>query len=821
MVLILKFNRLKYILISATIAVIFSFYDLRAENDDFANLAKNILNENYQEALSSLGTQNSSLTKDIINDLINIEQSVLNGFKQHINKNIQLMFNDKKTTAFVKKIENNKITVLFKIDKMTIGRKIKVSDLTTKEKIKFFLGKTSESKGIYKGIIALKLKKNNSAKLAFKDAGILSKYLIIELDNEITRIETAKLAKKKAKLAKLAEEKQKAKEIEQANLSVKYTPQIKSDFKSFTLNMDFVFVKEGTFTMGYNDKDLESLKRNPYVAKTHNYTPHQVTLTKPYWIGRYEVTQKEWKELMGDSLISKLKFGVADLKPIYYVSWDDAVKFCEKLTEKELKLGYLPKCYEYRLPTEAEWEFAAKGGCKNQGKYFRYSGSDDARDVCWGSRNSDNKAYNVGTKQPNKLGIYDMSGNVAEWTLDMCRNSEENKAGKFPITDTYIDEITDPLSKIGSSYIHRGGGFLGMLSGYGKITSRRYYQKTSYDFGFRVCLGRQFLEEDYPLDSEQVSEEDDSVNKENEESLSKMSSQSQSVARNTIPQLRKGFKVYDFGMDFVFIKKGKFRMGTPDRNGIKATKNNKFHSVTLTKPYWLGRYEVTQQEWKDLMGTDINEEFELKMSVYSKFDKEKQAKIRSEIKLRGVSDRQPMYYVDWNDAMNFCKKLTEREKQAGRLPNGYEYRLPTEAEWEFVAKGCSDSKEYFKYSGSDNSKEVGWSYVNGEYTTHAVGLKEPNELGLYDMTGNVEEWVLDFVANTEKERRANKGLMTNTYKNRIKDPFSKKGSSRMCRGGSWGKLDIRSVVHIRHYTILNSKDDDIGFRVCLGKKLLK
>jgi formylglycine-generating enzyme required for sulfatase activity len=175
------------------------------------------------------------------------------------------------------------------------------------------------------------------------------------------------------------------------------------------MGTEFIWIKPGTFTMGSETTEP---------GRNRDETQHQVKLTKGFFMQITEVSQAQWKALMGeDNNPSNFK---GDDLPVESVSWDMAQDFIKKLNEKD------PKS-RYRLPTEAEWEYACRAG--TQTAY--YWGSEMNDKYCWYSGKSDDKTHPVGTKNPNKWGLYNMSGNVYEW----C----EDKFGDYP-----AGSVTDP-----------------------------------------------------------------------------------------------------------------------------------------------------------------------------------------------------------------------------------------------------------------------------------------------------------------------------------------------------------------------------------------
>jgi formylglycine-generating enzyme required for sulfatase activity len=169
------------------------------------------------------------------------------------------------------------------------------------------------------------------------------------------------------------------------------------------------------------------------------------------------------------------------------------------------------------------------------------------------------------------------------------------------------------------------------------------------------------------------------------------------------------------GWSFVEIEPGSFTLGSPVSEAGRRDDEVQ-HSVTLTHGFWLGKYEVTQQQYKELMGTNP--------SLFP-------------------GPKRPVEQVSWDDTQEFLKMLNARERAAGRLPLGWVYRLPTEAEWEYAARAGTTTAYSFD-NDAGTLGEYAWYGDNSGDQTHEVGLKDPNPWGLCDMYGNVWEWCVDW-----------------------------------------------------------------------------
>jgi formylglycine-generating enzyme required for sulfatase activity len=277
-----------------------------------------------------------------------------------------------------------------------------------------------------------------------------------------------------------------------------------------------------------------------------------------------------------------------------------------------------------------------------------------------------------------------------------------------------------------------------------------------------------------------------------------------------------------------WVAPGTFVMGSPESEQGRKTDESPQTKVTLTKGYWLGVTEVTIGEWKAVTGMSLRDKVNKMLNDNSLYDFEgTKQKIRDymhfdkntpDIIMANEDEQLPMYFVSWNEAMSFCKKLTTLERAKGRLPSGYEYTLPTEAQWEYACRagtiGATFALPENVNTTDENLGDIAWYVKNSSvgYTGRGLGtpvagprnsgIKQANKWGLKDMLGNIWEWCLDWYGPYPG------GSVTDPQ-----GPMS--GNSRVNRGGSWGSgiNDERSANRAK-----NPPNEDSayrGFRIAL------
>ena len=437
-----------------------------------------------------------------------------------------------------------------------------------------------------------------------------------------------------------------------------------SEIRHKSTGILMIYVAPGEFMMGAQERGSD---KKP---------GHRVKLTNGYYIGKYEVTNGKWERVMEHNPSTTLTTGKD--APVNCVSWNDCQSFCQKT-------GGV-----FRLPTEAEWEFAARGGNKSKG--FIYSGSNNLDEVGWWSNNTSeyNSIHLVGQKKPNELGLYDMSGNVREWCSDWY--------GEYP-----SGSVTDPKgASSGSERVYRGGGW-SSFSNYCGSSDYRWDKANQgkanpewigNDCGFRIAM-------DVPV-AEVKQNTDSDISQSILRNDSKLEIANQKQQLNSSPVSGKDWTIPDIGIEFVWIK---------------------------ALDCWVGKYEVTNGEYREFKPDHDSEEYKGKTLN---------------------DDRQPVVYVNYYDATAYAKWLTERERKAGRLPTGYDYCLPTTDKWMIFCQ-CGNNRKYpwgdewppkyGNYSGQESaaSNKID-GYNDGFPVTCPVEKSGKNEWGLYGVGGNALEY---------------------------------------------------------------------------------
>lgn len=459
-----------------------------------------------------------------------------------------------------------------------------------------------------------------------------------------------------------------------------------------SIGMKFKLIPAGEFMMG-------AVKNKGEYSYGTDVTPHRVRITQPYYLSIHEVTHSQWRKVMG----TQLGESWADLsdeilnRPVDYVTWYDAVDFCIRLSKLEgkspyyritdvvrfqslqlRKLGILEAKVEiiggegYRLPTEAQWEYACRAGSTTT-----YCFGDDPSSLPFYARfNTKDGALEVGQKRPNAWNLYDMHGNVSEWCEDWFGDAY------------YLESPTnDPTGPISGSGFH--ANLWGRIVRGGNSTSQAIAcrsasredkppHKGHRTIGFRVALY-------HPNHAYKV---DVQPGKQPE---------SEPIPEISVP---KDVVIEEYtnsiGMKLHLLPAGEFVMGSPYNEQWRDDDEDPLHKVRITKPFYMGVRKVTQSQWKSVMHIETWDKYDFSNDPHY-----------------------PATSVNWQEAVDFCEKLSKME--------GRTYRLPTEAEWEYACR-----------AGTTTPYSFGKSPLK-------IDQHMPlNPWGLYHMHGGGSEWCHDW-----------------------------------------------------------------------------
>ena len=494
----------------------------------------------------------------------------------------------------------------------------------------------------------------------------------------------------------------------------------------------YVWIRPGRFTMG-------SAPGEP--GRAAHEVRRTVVMTRGYWMSAREVRQSEYRSMMG----SNPSGFPGDEHPVETVSWAEAVAYCQRLTAQARERGELPQGHAYRLPTEAEWEYAARAGTETN---YAWGTSDaEAPLHAWHEANAGFAPHPVGGLAPNRWGLHDMQGNVWEWCQDW-----------LSIPDA-ASTVEPRGPEAGSLRILRGGSHLDGTAWLRSASRLAFRPDWSGDCaGFRPVLAAVGPAGAAELRLRMVAELTLSGSPGGRYRIERTRSPLETNSWTTAVELELGTPALSVWTDlsenapgwsyravrvdngtggnpgggggftpgpgepavgrppgFVWIPAGTFSMGSPETEAGRRS-NETPRTVTLSKGYWMSDHEVTQSEFGTVLG-------------------------RPGAVVDGPNHP---FQSDWNDAVRYCEALTTRALAAGTLPEGFVYRLPTEAEWENACRAGTTTRYFW---GNDPQwLEIGkyaWSMLYSGSSAHEVQLKLPNPWGLYDMSGNLWEWCRD------------------------------------------------------------------------------
>ncbi len=655
-----------------------------------------------------------------------------------------------------------------------------------------------------------------------------------------------------------------------------------------SIGMKMELIQPGSFLMGSSLAEIRRLE-NTWIAERELFDgerpAHSVRITKPFFLGKYEVTSGQFRRFVEETgyvtVAEKQGWGwvydkekkhwvkkqgacwnnpggdLWDDQPVTLVCHRDAEAFCKWLSTKDHR--------EYYLPTEAQWEYAARGG--KEGK--RYPWGDaypdgrkmnvaDRRSLLpWADRTVDD-GYGgpapVGSYEPNDFWLYDMTGNVWEFCSD-------NYASDYYRTTSSDNGVDDPQGpRRGKTRVVRGGNWA-----FGSGIARNAFRFGIDDNlctdinGFRVAALA--TQSDAPPDSGSTMRSSRATGSEspelavakiknlvakgrrkearrladrflNELAKDRSDGESTHVVSEILEALidvKKDESIQSFsnslGMKMIRIPEGSFVMGSAESDiawamttlaqGQPLSLENEypFHKVRLSRPFYLSETEITVGQFRTFVeqtGYITDAEHDGGGQVFDEGDNRFRTKAGSSWKNPGwkITDSQPVTVVSYYDAVAFCDWLTAKEK----LP----YKLPTEAQWEYSARGGHVMAQFpwgdalpdgRKANYADRNTKFEWRdrFADDGYEFVApVGSYEANDFGLYDMAGNVLEWVRDYYG--EDYYRMSPEV----------DPEGPgHGENRVTKGGEWtfGPVNLRCAF--RGWSRPDMAFYNTGFRVAI------
>jgi len=448
------------------------------------------------------------------------------------------------------------------------------------------------------------------------------------------------------------------------------------------LMLEMILIPAGSF-LKYTKKTNQPAisKRDALIPagsffSNSNYNIDEIKITKPFYVGKFEITQEQWMALMGANISSQKGSNLS----VTNVSWYDCQEFINKLNGKTNG--------GYRLPTEAEWEYACRAG------YIDLQANVNNSNPFFPVMNSGTL---VGSYKPNAFGLYDMHG-YFEWCNDWHGS-------------TIKDSTTDPVGpKSGTTKVLRSGSLFRNST----YTSYSYRNNAAQPSRSPDCSFRIVKSINYDAD---VLAQQNKLETQTMIPIGKTTLEqpfSEKTAKEIQLNLAKTLNIVvekkinlstNVKLEMVLIPSGKFMMGSPISESFRKADETQ-HEIGSTKPFYIGKYEVTQEQWGTVLGRDLP---------------------------KGVNPKAPISKISWDDCQIFIHMINEEY--------GGGFRLPMEYEWEYACKAGTTTPYFYGDSITKTEGNFDGFFVK------PVGSYKPNAFGLYDMHGNVSEWCTDFYLN--------------------------------------------------------------------------
>ena len=611
--------------------------------------------------------------------------------------------------------------------------------------------------------------------------------------------------------------------------------------------MKFRLIPPGEFMMGSTPAEIEASLKNsdPREPKSEEVRirsegpQHKVILTQPFYLGAHEVRQQDYESVTG---VNPSIFSTNGPQPAYRpnfdtwkmpvdnVNWYDCTDFCSKLSTKENLKSHYSRIGAnvtpvdgngYRLPTEAEWECACRAGTTTR---VWYASDEDASQTAWLENPAGGRPYPVGQLKPNPFGLYDIYGNSCEFVEDGWSVDGYAQFASQPAIDPRIPFVGAPNRILrGVIWPPTAATVSSTRRSSEPASNRRHY------CGMRVALSIEAVKLALANSVKAEAEPERNPNRASNWKGWPKDAPAPAIAPFDAEQAKqhqenwaKHLKVpveytNSIGMKFRLIPPGEFTMGSTAEE-IEATlkiilpndwlwtqcarSESPQHTVVLTKPMYVGVHEVTQAQYERVMGKNLSH-FALTgagKDVVAALD----------------TSSHPVEMASWIDAAEFSAKLSQQENvtpfylrdgEQVTLQKGTGYRLPTEAEWEFACRAGTTTKYWMGDNDADLIR-AGWFIANSGNRTHAVGELQSNPFGLYDVYGNVFEWVQDWWAPQ---------YYAQFHKEPSFDPSGTTSASsmRVLRGGAWFFLPAICRSSMRMAQTPSYHAQRVGFRVAL------